>query len=145
MAGNRVAIDAKVEEGLRLFMDIRCADCHSGELLGGEDVAKFGVYRDCWTLTNSQVNDEGLFKSTKNEADTVHFHTSMLRNIDKTSPCFHDDSVSDLKAAVTIMARIQVDRKLHRNQIDSIVVFLKSLTGEVPMNYRRPDALMSPR
>ncbi|AMV35387.1 Cytochrome c551 peroxidase precursor [Pirellula sp. SH-Sr6A] len=145
LAGNRVAIDAKQKEGLRLFLDIGCADCHSGKLLGGEDVAMFGVYGDYWTLTNSQVPDEGLFESSENEADKFHFRISMLRNIDKTGPYFHDGSVSDLKAAVTIMARLQVDRELRGNQIDSIVVFLKSLTGEVPMNYQRPDALMSPR
>ncbi len=139
LAGENRALSAEQKEGLRLFMTIGCADCHSGKLLGGEGLEKFGVHADYWTLTKSQVHDEGLFESTKKVEDKFFFRVSMLRNIEKTGPYFHDGSVQDLTLAVRIMAKLQLDQEFDREQVDSMVSFLKSLTGEVPKNYQRPD------
>jgi len=139
LAGENEALSTRQKEGLRLFMTIGCADCHSGKLLGGEGLERFGVHADYWTLTKSQVRDEGLFESTKKDEDKFSFRVSMLRNIEKTGPYFHDGSVGDLKEAIRIMAKLQLDQELDNEQVDSIVSFLTSLTGEVPKNYQRPD------
>jgi cytochrome c peroxidase len=40
--------------------------------------------------------------------------------------------VSDLKNAIDIMAKTELDKTLKPNEIESIEAFLKSLTGEVP-------------
>jgi cytochrome c peroxidase len=139
LAGDNEALSAKQKEGLRLFMAIGCSDCHSGKLLGGEELEKFGVHADYWTLTNSQVHDEGLFESTKEEEDKFSFRVSMLRNIEKTGPYFHDGSVGDLKEAIRIMAQLQLGEKLGDGRVESIAEFLKSLTGEVPKSYTKPE------
>lgn len=120
-----------------------CADCHSGKLLGGEPLEKFGVHAEYWTLTKSMVHDERLFESSKSEADKFHFSISMLRNIEKTGPYFHDGSIQDPKVAVRIVAKLQLDQNLDDLQVDSIVAFLSSLTGEIPKNYKHPDFVHS--
>ncbi len=140
LAGEDEALSAKQKEGLRLFITIGCADCHAGKLLGGERLEKFGVHADYWTLTNSQVHDEGQFESSKKDEDKFSFRVSMLRNIEKTGPYFHDGSVGDLQEAIRIMAQLQLGERLEEGRVESIAEFMKSLTGEVPKNYTKLKA-----
>jgi cytochrome c peroxidase len=56
----------------------------------------------------------------------------------KTAPYFHDGSVDSLGRAVRIMAGVQLGRTLDDAAVGSIVLFLESLTGEVPSNYAPP-------
>jgi cytochrome c peroxidase len=49
-----------------------------------------------------------------------------------TAPYFHDGSAATLEEAVRRMAAAQLDRTLTEQQIASLVLFLKTLTG----NYR---------
>lgn len=143
LVGEDEALSAEQKEGLRLFMTIGCADCHSGKLLGGEGLEKFGVHADYWTLTKSQVHDEGLFESTKKDEDKFSFRVSMLRNVEKTAPYFHDGSVGDLKEAIQIMAKLQLDLSPNPKECDAIASFLTSLTGQVPVNYGKPSNPMT--
>ncbi len=138
LSGQNDALNDEQKSGLQLFMKTGCADCHSGKLLGGESLEKFGVYHEYWTATGSETRDAGLFESSSKEDDRYHFRTSMLRNIEKTAPYFHDGSVATLSEAVRVMAKVQFDRELDSQQIKSIVAFLGSLTGEVPANYSSP-------
>ncbi len=55
-----------------------------------------------------------------------------MRNIEKTAPYFHDGSVQNLNEAVKIMAKVQANKDLSDKEINSIVDFLKTLTGDVP-------------
>ena len=48
-----------------------------------------------------------------------------------TAPYFHDGSVNTLKKAVETMVELQLGRELKDAQINKIVLFLKTLTGEV--------------
>ncbi|MGD2062409.1 MAG: cytochrome c peroxidase, partial [Nitrospirota bacterium] len=43
LAGDANAIDSQAKEGLRLFMDKGCSDCHGGVNVGGGDYYPFGV------------------------------------------------------------------------------------------------------
>jgi len=54
------------------------------------------------------------------------------RNVTRTYPYFHDGSVWDLREAVRIMAKVQLNKELTDEQINYIVAFLESLTGEIP-------------
>jgi len=36
------------------------------------------------------------------------------------------------------MAKMQLDQELDAHQVESLISFLVSLTGEIPKNYRRP-------
>jgi cytochrome c peroxidase len=49
-----------------------------------------------------------------------------------TAPYFHNGKVMDLKAAVLIMGKVQLNKDLTPEQVNDIVAFLGSLTGEFP-------------
>lgn len=135
--GDADALTDKEKEGLKLFMDNQCTTCHNGAALGGTMLQKFGVYDDYWKYTASKNIDEGLFEQTKKEADKYMFKVPGLRNIEKTGPYFHDGSVKELDKAVEIMARIQLNKKLSKNQTEKIVTFLESLTADVDERYKQ--------
>jgi cytochrome c peroxidase len=103
-------------------------------VLGGNIYQKFGVYDDYWKYTKSTKIDEGKFEVTKKESDKYVFKSPSLRNIEKTYPYFHDGSVSDLKEAVRIMGKIQLNKNLSEKDLNSLISFLNSLTGELPKN-----------
>lgn len=138
LAGEEDALSVEQKEGLKLFSQVGCAECHRGPLLGGRGLRKFGVEKEYWTATRSERKDPGLFESTQVESDRYRFRVSMLRNIGRTGPYFHDGSVSDLEEAVQVMADVQLGDRLPGPQARAIVVFLESLTGEVPRHYRKP-------
>lgn len=134
IGGDINALTENEKEGLQLFISTGCVACHSGNVLGGNIYQKFGVYDDYWKHTNSENIDEGKFEVTKNENDKYVFKSPSLRNIEKTYPYFHDGSVTDLNEAVKIMAKVQLNKELSENEVNSIVAFLNSLTGELPKN-----------
>ncbi|MGB0429869.1 MAG: cytochrome-c peroxidase [Bacteroidia bacterium] len=133
LAGNENALSHAEKKGLETYMNSGCVTCHSGNLLGGNMYQKFGLMGgNYWELTGSENIDEGRFTITQNEADKYVFKVPSLRNIEKTYPYFHDGSVSDLKEAVMIMAKLQVPQPISETQADEIVTFLKTLTGNIP-------------
>ncbi len=134
LKGDITALSNEEKEGLKVFMDKGCVACHSGNTLGGNVFQKFGVFDDYWKYTKSTKIDEGKFTVTKNENDKYVFKSPSLRNIAKTYPYFHDGSVSDLKEAVTIMAKVQLNKELTEKELDVLLAFLNSLTAELPKN-----------
>jgi cytochrome c peroxidase len=54
------------------------------------------------------------------------------RNVAVTAPYFHNGSVATLDEAVRVMAKTQLDKKLSDKEVQDIVEFLSSLTGEFP-------------
>ncbi|MBD79109.1 MAG: cytochrome-c peroxidase [Crocinitomicaceae bacterium] len=138
LKGNENALNKKEKEGLKLFINTGCITCHSGEAVGGNMFQKFGLHGDYWEKTKSDPVDDGRFKETQNEADRYVFKVPSLRNIEKTYPYFHDGSISDLKEAVIIMAQLQNNKTITSEEAESIVTFLKTLTGEVPIVGKTP-------
>ncbi|MDO9239087.1 MAG: cytochrome c peroxidase [Methylicorpusculum sp.] len=136
LSGDDSSLTVQQKEGLALFIKTGCASCHSGPLLGGNSIQKFGVVKDYWTVTQSEKRDPGRFEVTQNEADLYTFRVSMLRNIAKTAPYFHDGSVAELEQAVRIMAEVQLGTILSDSEVKSIVAFLESMTGDIPVNYK---------
>lgn len=132
ISGDSLALNDAEIKGLKTFMDVGCTTCHSGALLGGNMFMKFGLSTNYWELTNSPAIDSGKYVVTKNEADMFVFKVPSLRNIEKTSPYFHDGSVADLKEAIQIMSKTELNKELTTEQIDEISTFLSSLTGEIP-------------
>lgn len=143
LGGAADSLTDQQKRGLTLFLEIGCIDCHSGPLLGGEGLQPFGVYHDYWKATGSDGRDTGLFETTQQESDRNVFRVSMLRNIAKTAPYFHDGSVTKLADAVRVMAKVQLDKELDDDQISALVSFLESLTGEIPKNYQDPSGSTS--
>ncbi len=120
------------KDGLRLFIETGCTNCHSGPGLGGRQLQKFGVYGKYTDYTHSAKHDEGRKSVTGNATDLDVFRVASLRNVAKTAPYFHDGSVSDLTEAVKIMAKVQLNKDLNDEQAKKITIFLNALTGEVP-------------
>lgn len=135
LAGDTTALTDWQKEGLRVFLNLGCADCHSGTLLGGAGLRRFGVKKPYGEATKSAKRDTGLHETTKLEGDRDKFRVSMLRNVAQTAPYFHDGSVVDLKEAVQVMADVQLGRRLGESDAAAITGFLQSLTGEVPANF----------
>lgn len=132
LRGDKNALNSQELRGLKTFVGTGCVSCHSGKLLGGSTFQKFGVHQEYWKHTNSKAIDNGKFDVSKDEADKFVFKTPSLRNVEKTFPYFHDGSVPDLKKAVKIMGIIQLNKTLTENEVDDIVAFLSTLTGELP-------------
>ena len=127
LAGSMGALDKKQLWGLQLFMDVGCTTCHTGPGLGGTMFQKLGSVKP-WP-----TQDEGRFKITQNEADKFVFKVPLLRNIAKTGPYLHDGSISDLGEMVQKMAEHQTAKgKLSDAELDAMLAFLDSLTGELP-------------
>ena len=74
--------------------------------------------------------DFGRFNVTGKEHDRFVFKVPSLRNVALTPPYFHDGSAKRLEDAVAAMGKYQLGRKLSPEDIDQIVQFLKTLTGE---------------
>ena len=132
MKGNATALTDQQKQGLKTFLGVGCAACHSSPYLGGQMYQKFGIFEPYEKYTKSQPMDDGRFAVTKNPADKYFFKVPILRNVAETPPYFHDGSVGKLEGAVIIMAKIQLAKDLTKEQTGEIVAFLKSLTGTIP-------------
>lgn len=127
LAGDDAALSADAQHGLALFMSTGCTACHTGPLLGGGSFQKMGAVKPYPNTT-----DVGRMEVTKAEPDKYLFKVPSLRNVAKTAPYFHDGAVADLSAAVAQMAELELGRTLTEAEVDAIVAFLDSLTGEPP-------------
>lgn len=134
--GDDKALNDQEKKGLTAFMDNGCTTCHSGVVLGGQLMQKFGLYGDYAKLTHSKKIDMGVYDRTKKEGDQFMFKTSSLRNVEKTYPYFHDGSVASLKEAIKIMAKLQVNKDISDADTDNIEAFLKTLTADVDPKYK---------
>lgn len=137
--GDRAALTDPQKSGLKSFIETGCVMCHASAYVGGQMVEKFGVLEPYWSYTKSADIDEGRFTVTRNAADKYVFKVPGLRNVEMTSPYFHDGSVGRLSDAVWIMGKIQLGKSLADREIADIVNFLRSLTGRIP-----EDALRVP-
>ena len=131
LKGNAGALTLDEKTGLKTFMDVGCITCHTGATVGGNMFQKFGVFANYWDYTKSKDIDTGRAKQTKNDADKYMFKVPSLRNVAMTQPYFHDGSVVKLEDAVKIIAKVNLNRDLTDTEINSIVTFLKTLTGQV--------------
>ena len=136
LGGDQAALSDAEKAGLNEFLDVGCQTCHNGIYVGGSMFQKLGLAKP-W----DNVKDPGRFSVTKQETDRMVFKVPTLRNIEKTAPYYHDGSVSTLDEAVRQMADHQLARTLSKEETDSIVGFLKALTGELPAEYIKEPAL----
>ncbi len=128
--GEPDALTNAEKEGFNTFVEVGCVTCHFGPHVGATMFQKLGLVRS-WPDTM----DRGVFEITKKQADFMVFRVPTLRNVAATAPYFHDGSVSSLQEAVRLMGKHQLGKDLSHAQVDQIVVWLKSLTGELPKEY----------
>jgi len=127
LRGDEQALTAAEIEGLKVFTNVGCMVCHTGEFVGGAMYQKVGVVEP-WP----KQKDQGRFEVTGEEVDRMTFKVPTLRNVAKTAPYFHDGSVNTLELAVRMMGRYQLGLRLSEEEVDSIVAWLDALTGTLP-------------
>jgi cytochrome c peroxidase len=131
LKGNRKALNEREAEGLALFMDKGCAACHGGINVGGSGYFPFGVVE----APSAEIRppaDTGRFKVTNTSSDNYVFRSPSLRNVALTPPYFHSGKVWKLKEAVAVMGSAQLGIKITDSETETIVAFLKALTGRQP-------------
>jgi cytochrome c peroxidase len=136
LQGNKSALNASEMDGLRVFTDVGCMVCHTGEFLGGSMYEKVGAVEP-WP----NQKDQGRFNVTKDERDHMVFKVPTLRNIAKTAPYFHDGSANTLPEAVQMMGRHQLGLELSETEVASITAWLNALTGDLPQDYIKEPKL----
>lgn len=134
LKGDLNALSAKELEGYRLFKTKGCISCHNGVNIGGNLYNKFGIFKD------AKSRELGRYNTTHKEQDKYVFKVPSLRNIALTAPYMHDGRAETLKEAVNIMSKYQLGRPMQKDELDSIVLFLETLTGELPQSVKDMNA-----
>jgi cytochrome c peroxidase len=131
LRGDDSALNAKEKEGYRKFKSYGCTSCHQGVNVGGNMFETLGAMADYFAARGNVTKaDYGRFNVTGKEEDRFVFKVPSLRNVALTGPYLHDGSAKRLEDAVDVMGKYQLGRSLSSEDIDEIVSFLKTLTGE---------------
>lgn len=138
-AGDKTALTEAQQQGMQLFLGkAGCVVCHTPPLFTNKLFHNVGI--------GMAKENPDLGANAKNAlgdaAKPGSFKTPTLRDIQKTGPYFHDGSVATLRDAVALMAKGGLDnphkdpllanRNLTDAELDQLVAFLESLTGNQP-------------
>ena len=133
LKGDLQALTSKERGGYRRFRAYGCISCHQGIAIGGNMFQHFGIFGNYFEDSQDlQPEDLGRYNVTGAASDRYVFKVPSLRNVELTPPYFHDGSVETLAEAVRIMGQYQLGRILTDEDVDALVQFLRSLTGENP-------------
>ena len=144
MNGDMKALNQTEKAGMEVFKEVGCLACHFGVNFAGPAPGPaiglgegfyelFPNYRG--TLYERSYNllaDPGRVLHTKDITDINMWRVPTLRNIALTAPYFHNGSANTLEEAINVMAKTQLDKVLSDDQLDQLIAFLKTLTGELP-------------
>lgn len=111
LGGDVNALSEVEQKGYQLFKSLGCSSCHQGINIGGNLLERHGIFHP--------------LASPKPEILRV----PSLRNVAATAPYFHDGSAPTLEDAVRKMGYAQLNSRLTGDQVDAIVAYLKTLTG----------------
>lgn len=125
LEGEADALTPLQKEGLLLFQSSGCLGCHTGAMLGGDGFAAFTHV--------AGRGDIGRAAVTGLDEDRYVFRVAPLRNVALTAPYFHDGSAATLEEAVSIMGSVQLQRRFTAQEVEALVAYLESLTGEFPV------------
>jgi cytochrome c peroxidase len=131
--GNKSALSDDEKKGFLKFVEIGCTTCHVGPLVGGTMYQKLGKEKP-WP----NQSDKGRSRVTKAASDDMMFKVAQLRNIEHTAPYFHDASGKTLEEAVKTMASHQLNKDLPDDDVKSIVLWLKTLSGTIDPALAKP-------
>ncbi|MGF1475812.1 MAG: cytochrome-c peroxidase [Geminicoccaceae bacterium] len=135
VAGDENAISGPAKRGFALFNGkAQCSSCHSG-----------------WNFTDNRFHDIGLPTNdlgrygvdSSKETNRYAFRTPTLRDTLKRAPYTHNGSVEDLRSLIYHYVNGGIQRPslspamqsldLSESEIDDLIAFLHTLTGEVPV------------
>lgn len=129
LTGDYAQLNEQEIRGLDAFIALRCITCHNGAGIGGANFTPLGITEPYPT------RDIGRFATTNREEDKFVFKVSSLRNVAQTAPYLHDGSIATLEEVVRLMARYQLGKSVTDQQVEDMVAFLQTLTGEIPDDY----------
>lgn len=137
-AGDQTAVSDAAKKGWDLFSGkAGCMVCHTPPLFTNKLFHNVGIGM------KAEKPDVGAAgeKAFNDPSKKGQFKTPTLRDVAKTGPYFHDGSVASLRDAVKLMAGggldnpnkdpLLVDRGLSDEEIDQLVAFLETLSGNV--------------
>ena len=138
--GDKKAMSAQAQAGMKLFGEVGCTSCHSGPNFNGPPLPegqgffqRFPTYRDNeYVARYKLMDDKGKAAATGKEEDEHLFRVPTLRQVALTAPYFHNGIVDNLPEAVRVMGRVQLNKKLDDSQVAQLVAFLESLSGGFP-------------
>jgi cytochrome c peroxidase len=72
------------------------------------------------------------------------FKVSSLRNVERTAPYFHDATGKTLEEAIKTMGTHQLAKDIGEEDVKSIALWLKTLTGDLPADLsKKPEPFAS--
>jgi cytochrome c peroxidase len=134
VSGDKSAFTDQQVRGMNKVLELGCTGCHSGPAFNGPGMfQKFPIHSNAFYAAKYHFKaDKGLAEVTKKADDEHMWKVPTLRNIALTAPYFHNGIVKTLDEAVTVMAKVQLDKDLSKEDVTDIVAFLNGLTGEFP-------------
>ncbi len=130
LQGEVGALTADQLAGYRRFQEYGCIACHQGRNLGGNLIARFGIFGNPFR--------DGVFgRSTAETRAAPKLRVPPLRNVAETAPYLHDGSVASLEEVVRLMGRYQLGRDIPDQDVRLIVAFLRSLSAPLPKVFAR--------
>lgn len=132
LKGDENALTAQQKHGYELFQQYKCDTCHSGVNMGGTSYELMGTKADYFADRGTEItaDDLGRFNQSQDPRDKHRFKVPSLRNIALTAPYFHDGQTETLPQAVATMLKYQSGVVLPEQDVNDMVEFLHSLTGE---------------
>jgi cytochrome c peroxidase len=132
------ALSREAQRGLDIFsFSGGCGSCHAGFDFSDGNFWNLGVGWDARTQTFADVGREAVTHSPRHRGA---FKTPGLRDVEKRAPYMHDGSLATLRDVVEFYNRggnpnpFRTPRLrplgLSQQDVDSVVAFLKSLSGE---------------
>lgn len=149
LRGDDNAMTEQQKEGMALFVEKGCIGCHHGPAFSGPlhdprvkvhamehpESHKMGLHLHKVILPGAE-DDLGRAKKTKKEEDKYFFKVPQLLNVEKTPPYTHAGLIDRLHDMVNFMAKNMLNKELSTQEVDNIVAFLHSLTGEIPQDFK---------
>jgi cytochrome c peroxidase len=120
------------QKGLDVFR-AKCASCHQEPLFTN------GTFQNNGLAIDTNLNDGGRIKITKNLDDSLKFRVPSLRNIEVSYPYMHDGRYKNLqmvlfhytngiKESETLAPELKKGLELKEDDKRNLVMFLKTLT-----------------
>ena len=129
-AGEVSALTVEEKHGLRVFIRSGCVACHAGPQFGGTMYQEVGIAYP-WPSQKDRDRDAG----NKSLADRAIFRVPSLKNIAETAPYFHDNSTSNLEAAIRLMGHHQLGIELSNDDVNAIAAWMRALSGDIDPSY----------
>ncbi len=112
--GDTAALTQQQQQGMQLFFSnsLNCNNCHGGKnfntpvLKNINGTVNFYHKTVLYSKKNSFPDvDQGLFESTRNEADKGKFRVPTLRNLAYTAPYYHNGTAVTLEEVISAYAQ----------------------------------------